>query len=142
MGGKQEVVNPFGDFLVKRRAAVGMTQKELAERLTKEMRQYAKANKLPESYQGKSWADSTIAHWESQKNPSSPQDLGDIHFARVLARILEVEVNDVYRAAGMLEGAEIPINPGIMDIVRMLNNVSPADQEVVRQMLMALTRND
>lgn len=109
----------LAEFIKLRRetAKPPLTQKDLALKLQAE---------------GFSYAESSIAHWESTKNPIVPP-LQVEEFAKALAKILQTEPGHLYAAAGWLGGLDKPISPAHERIGKLVEQLSPERQQFVME---------
>lgn len=107
--------NQFGTFirLLRKSHNPPYTQRDLAAELTK---------------RGYYTAASAIAHWENNIQRAKPDNLKDQEYVRVLASILDTDPYMLYRAAGYLEGLDMPGSDDV-EFFHFLDKLTPEQRQ-------------
>lgn len=117
---------PIGEFILRRRKALDMSQEQLVERLA----QY-----------GEQFSHTSVSHWESKKDDQVLPPIKNESFRNALAKALDTTPYVILREAGFLEGIDAPISDDVLDWAVLIEQLPPEQREAVRQILESFRRD-
>lgn len=119
MEDKPDNTTPIGKFIISRRGILGLTQKDVAERLTS---------------LGYEYSSPAVAHWENRTGKYAPP-LDDPDFVSALARVLEVDRSEILTQSGLLEGLNMQEDGDILHATNLFREMSPKQRKTALDIL-------